>query len=562
MNKILKIFDLNNIKENKLYFIVRIIVSVLLGLSYFLDSILVFNNSKVSTYWEFTGHEYVYFENPTVNSFVILFVVTIVSFFIISILGFIASKIKDKLWYKSEKKKLSGKKVFLIIFITIFLMYLPYALTFFPSGYDCNTGTVIEQAIGERPVTNHYPVLFIFIISLFLNLGKLINGSMYTGYIIYSLLQFFFMVGMISYFIYWWYKRNFSKKVIFALILFFGLFKLYPLYAVTVWKETPFSLLVILLSTQIGDIVLSKGEKLKENKFIALYILNIILISCLRNNGIYIVIATTIFIIFTYKSYKKFIISFITTASIIVIVQGPIFNLLKINSEYVEKIGIPLQQIAYVLTYDGNITDEQYSYLESIMSTELVKQNYRPWNVDFIKFNSDIKEDIIKNDKIKFFKTWLELFFQNPEMYIEAYVLHITGFWNVNRVYNGDIKEYANPIINQADHFSFFGRQVDLIRETTGFSLRKYMFSFRDEQEISTAIFVFIILISLTYITKTKRYKLILIYLPTLFTLGTLLIATPIAFGLRYVYPVVLFAPFAVLIPFLNLDKNINDNKQ
>ena len=126
--------------------------------------------------------------------------------------------------------------------------------------------------------------------------------------------------------------------------------------------------------------------------------------------------------------------------------------MLNINTGYVEKIGIPLQQISYVIVYNGNITEEQEEYLESIMSTDLVKIKYRPWNVDYIKFDAEVNEELIKNNKLKFFKTWIQLFIQNPDMYIKAYLLNITGFWNINRVYNGDIKDYANPLTNQADY--------------------------------------------------------------------------------------------------------------
>ena len=562
VNVIKEALDLNNVKENKLYLIIRIMVSILLGVSYFLDSILVFKNDGLKTYWMYSGYEDVYFISPSPNSFLLLFLVSFFSFILISLVGLLVEKIKKKIWKHKEKNKYNKITTYILIFTAIYLMYLPYALSFYPGGYDCNSRSVINQAIGKEIITNHYPVFYTFITSVFINTGRLIDGTFETGYTFLSTAQFIFMIGMISYFIYWWYKKGANKKVIIAMTLFFGLFKLFPLYAVTIWKETPFSLFIILYTLQIADIVLSKGNKLKSNKFIASYVINTILISCLRNNGIYIVIATTIFIIFTYRKYKKFIVTFCITSITLVIIQGPVFNILKINSKYIEKIGVPLQQISYVIVYNGNITEEQHKYLETIMSIDLVKRKYTPWNVDYIKFDSEVNEELIKNNKFAFFKTWIELFIQNPQMYIKAYLLNITGFWNINRVYNGDIKDYANPITNKVDQIESLGSQRDLLLETTGFSLKKYMFSFTNEKEISTAIFIFIILISLAYTIKSKQYKLILIYLPVLCTLGSILIATPIAFGLRYVYPVVLFTPFAILIPMMSIDKDNYMKKQ
>ena len=549
----------NKKKINVGYIVAKLITSIMIGFSYFLDSMLVFNNEPTRLFWGHTNHEEVYFIDPTLKSFILLFIVSVFSYLIITILGKIGEKIKEKFWVENPNKK--NDYTFIFIFLALFVMWLPYILTFFPGGYDCNSAYVIREALGLEKITNHYPVFYTFIMWAFLSFSNLITGANQFGYTLLSILQVVFMISMISYFIYWWYKKGVNKWIVIVLTLCFGLFKLYPIYALTVWKETPFSLLVILLTFNILDIVLSKGEKLKDNKFIALYILTILLISFLRNNGMYIVIPTTICIYFVYRKYKKFILLTLITMLIPVIIQIPIFNALNINSEYEEKIGVPLQQISYVLTYEGNITDEQMEYLDSIVSIKRVKAYYNPFNVDYVKFDCKLNVENIENNKLQFYKTWLELFVQNPEMYIKAYLLNITGFWNINRLYNWDLKDYANPVINPADYDCFNIRQQDLIYRATGRSIEQYLYKFNGEQQISTAIFIFLTLISLTYIFKTKKYRFLLIYLPTLLTLGTLLIATPIAFGLRYVYPVVIFVPISFLIPFLKIEEKNEENQ-
>ena len=58
------------------------------------------------------------------------------------------------------------------------------------------------------------------------------------------------------------------------------------------------------------------------------------------------------------------------------------------------------------------------------------------------------------------------------------------------------------------------------------------------------------------YSIKNKRYKNLLIYLPALFTWGTIMLATPIAFSMRYVYILVLIVPMDFVIPFLSKDNS------
>ena len=387
MKKILEILEIKDIKQNKKYFFVRVLISFLIGISFFLDSILVFKDWDSIIYWSNTKNCDVYFTQPTFNSFVILFSITIISFIVISILHYIIDK--SKIFETNENKK-KNDKVFVIIFVCIFLMWLPYFLTFFPGGHYGDVEVAINQAIGKGGWNNHQPIFFTAIIYTFFNISKIITGSYQTGYNLLGLSQYLLMTIFISYFIYWFYKKGFNKWIIFALTLVIGVFKLFPFYAVTIWKETPFSIFVVLLCFQIADIVLSKGEKLKNNKFIFLYILNI-LISFLRNNGIYIVIATSIFLFFVFRKYKKFLISTLITIVLVVIIQGPIYKNLKISTMYCENIGIPLQQIGYVIVNNGNITEEQMEYLNSILSVEKLKILYAPWNVDCIKVNRDLK---------------------------------------------------------------------------------------------------------------------------------------------------------------------------
>ena len=67
-------------------------------------------------------------------------------------------------------------------------------------------------------------------------------------------------------------------------------------------------------------------------------------------------------------------------------------------------------------------------------------------------------------------------------------------------------------------------------------------------------------LTSMIFAIKNKNYKNLLIYLPALFTWGTIVLATPIAFSLRYVYILVLMIPLDFVIPFLQKNNNEKGN--
>ena len=285
--KVLRALELDSIKTNKAYFSMRIIMSILVGISYFLDSILVFKEPDQKIFWDNTKNSDVYFTNPNLYSFILLIYIAIIIFISISIIGYIIDKKKI---FKTSQNKKNDRIIYLFIFISILIMWIPYFLSFFPGGYYGDVKDAILQAIGRDELTNHQPIVFTFIISVFFNISKTITNEYELGYITLGSAQFVLMIAFITYFIYWFYRKGIDKKIIIILTLFFGLFKLFPLYAVSIWKETPFSLFIILLCIQIADIILSKGKKLEKKPFTISIIINVLLICFLRNNGLYIVI--------------------------------------------------------------------------------------------------------------------------------------------------------------------------------------------------------------------------------------------------------------------------------
>ena len=535
---------------NKGYFIARIIMSFLIGVSIFLDSIIVFGKADGKVYWSNSGYKYVYFTSPTIKKFIIALVIMVISFFAITFVGLLGEKIKEKFYNDKTTPKLNNIQFYFIYFGLILLMWLPYLLQFFPGGYDPNTRDILLQAQGKQKLTNHYSIIYTLVFRVIFKIVFSLGGNVQITYTIISILHTLIMCAGIAYFILWWHKKNVNRNIIIILLLYFGLFPIIPYYAVSIVREAPFAIFIVVLSFLLLDLILSKGEKLNDIDFIAEICINVFIIASLRNNGIYVVAAVFFVVLFCYLKYRKNMIPIWLTIIAIYIIQNPICSYFGINTEYREKLGVPLQQIAYVIVYNGKITPEQMDYLNQIVSLEKLKNKYSPWNVDFIKFDSDFDYKKVEKNKQKFFKTWIQIGMQNPKMYTKAYILHTTGFWDIRRQYNGDIKDYVNPFINYGDNLSKFLniKQYHLL-ENGIFNIILVMY----RNIINYACFEFLILIGLTYIFKEKKYKFIIAYLPSLFAVGTMLIATPIAFGLRYVFYVILFMPFAFMIPFLNM---------
>ena len=557
MEIILKILELDNIKKNKGYLFARIIFSALFGISFFLDSI-----EELGT-WHGATYKEVYFKTPEIKNFIIFFLGFMWSFIVISLLGNIYNKnntiiksIKDRVKKIKKLKKIKKFKrikpgtIFIISFFTILLFWLPVVLTYIPGGIFDDTYETIKIIQGKEMLTNHHPLLFYLILKLFINIGTWLFNDLNIGLVFYTVLQIFLLNFVISYFIAWMYEKQVNILYIISLILFFSLFKLVPLYTVSIWKDTPYCIAILYYTLIITKIAYSKGDELERVSTIINYLISAFLVAFLRNNGIFVVIGSTCAIILAYKNKKLFIKTVIIQMIVFILIQGPLYKALKINGEFRESVGPLIQQICYVVANDGNVNEEELEFINNIEKIENIKERYSPINVDMIKYYK-FNDEFLENNKIKFIKIWISLFIKNPKMYTKAYLLNTTGYWDLKRVASYGKKNYVFPrsYMTLYKEFQDTYWQLNITYILTGKTPIKVSDFYNNQ--IPYAWFGATTLLSAIYILKTKKYNNILMYLPGLLTLATVFIAVPIAFGMRYIFSLALVMPFSIYFPLM-----------
>lgn len=537
---------LNSSKKTKdiIYMIFKVLFTTIFSLTIFLDSTLIFKQDLRGSINDIN------FTDITIKNIIIFIIAWIITFIVLTIIEFVITKIEKEICIKDEKTK--SRKVFFIIFGIIILLWMPYILTYFPGGIFSDTQTSIRQCLHLQSYDNINPLAYTLIIKACLAIGDIFNSSQ-IGINVFGICQITIMAAILSYFVYWLYKKNFSNIVLVLVTLFFGFFKLFPMYALSIWKDTPFCLALFLYIINIAEIVYQNGKNLNSKKEIIIYSLLFVAISFLRNNGLYVVLATTILLLIIYRKNKilKFTISTIITFIIVVIIQRPIFNALHLNETTGTWNSVMINQIFYVKVTDGNINQEQDELINKMCKTEKLKEVYAPLLLDATTVTPEFNKQFVKTHLSEIKQLWIELFFQNPIDYIKAYLLNTLGFWDVNKVFPD---AYISNFMWPGTEDIIDVHQTDYIKEWTGQSI---IDKIQITKLYSSATFLFIMFASMLFTIKKKNYKNLLIYLPALFTWGTIVLATPIAFSLRYVYILVLIIPFDFIIPFL-----LNNKKQ
>lgn len=537
------------IKQN---IVLKILVSILFGIASFYDSRLIFTDDIFAT------PDKVFFLPVTgraLGSFVFGFVVV----FVITTLMQVLQE-KFSINYERNVAKLSKKDYLIwpIVFVLLIVCWLPYILSYFPGGIYPDTATCIGQArSGEY--NNQQPLLYTFIFKFCTAIAGDLNAVM-----LFSVLQIIFMAACFSYIIFRLYLHKINKPVLIAIFAYFALYNLVPLYVVSLWKDTLYSVTLLMYIFLIIERIILRGsdshisesdtssQSVSISGITKLDIISIlvwmVLTVFLRNNGIYVMfLSLIIFAIAFRKSLKELKLFFIPTVITLVIcyiIQGPVFSKLHLNGPFVENLGVLQQQVAYVEYIGGEITPEQAEFLNQVCPLDTMKAYYRPFDVDVIKWCEQYDNKFLEANKVEFLKVWVGMLKNNPKLYVDAYLYSTLGYWNPYKQL--DIS-YVNP--EMWDDLKTVDRywQRDIL-EDMGISSKRE--SLIPETLVSSAAFLFITLI-LFVLSINKKDKSFTAFVPALGTYLTVFIATPLAFALRYVYIVVLTLPIFIVLVFI-----------
>ena len=526
--------------KNKLYIFLKYIITTIFALTAFWDSLINLNSDKIQA-----TLKDIYFTNITFKNIMIGIISWIIVFTILTIIEILISKF-DNIYYKKNINEPKKKRVFFLIFGTRLLLWMPYILTYLPGGIFADTKASILQCIHLMEYDNANPIVYTLLIKVFLKIGDLCNSPQ-IGINAFGLFQITSMAAVLSYFVYWLYKKNFSYFILAIITLFFGIFKLFPLYALSIWKDTPFCLVLFLYIINIAEIVTKNGKNLNDIKELIIYSLLMIAVSFFRNNGFYIIIATTFIVFAVYRKNKilKFGITALITIILIYAVKGPLFSTLGLNKSSGSWNSVMLNQIFYVSATDGNMTEEESEFINTMCDRNKLKEVYTPLLFDTITPVPEFNYGFIVTHNTEIKKLWVKLLIKNPKAYLEAYSLNTLGFWDINKAFKD---AYTSHLMWKGTQDIIDVEQTDYIEKWTGKSIKN---NIEVKRRYSSAIFIFLILFSMLFTIQKKRYKNLIIYLPAIFTWGTIMLATPIAFSMRYVYILVLMVPFDFVIPFL-----------
>ena len=339
--------------------------------------------------------------------------------------------VKSEFVLEEENLKITKKEI-IGYFIFIFIAFLGYFFILFPGGASMDTNMQWNQTLTNA-FTDWHPLFHTLI---FHKIPSLFIKEIWVT----SLFQFTFVSFILTYMCYSLRKLGFNKKFIWITLILTLINPTTGRMALMVWKDIPYSYLILVITLMTMHIVKSKGKWLLNNKnIIALYTCSFFMIM-FRHNGIICLLALSTALFFLYDRRAIILIATVGIIAIKVVLTGPVYDALNIEKHdkpFLEMIGVPLNQISYILYNDGNISDEEMEFIGKMGDIEQWKKSYNPRSFNSFKWTEYFDMKFTNDHPKEFLNVYLSLINKNKGMALMSHYNVTNVIWSLDYTTSG-----------------------------------------------------------------------------------------------------------------------------
>ena len=327
-----------------------------------------------------------------------------------------------------EKHTIAG------VMLVVFVCRLPYLIAFYPCSMTWDGGAQISSFYGIESFTNHHPPLLNFVygaIAMYSQEWGVPNIGMFMIPLAQTALSAFAVAKVCEFFKY--IKAPYWVR--WTSLIYYALFTVWCIFDVTVVKDTPYYPLVLLFALQTAYVIMPTDDKNYVLELVKLAIYGI-LVTQIRNNGIFVLIFTlpvAFIVIGSKKKRAAFAALSVAMFVVVFIINNIVYPALGVISVKAKEDAycIMFQQTAkYGADYPEDVTDEERQFLDTMFDYDEAARVYDPGLADWVKnclkiceatsedhTNSEFAE--IKNE---YFRIWFAQFLRHPMSYVNTFL--------------------------------------------------------------------------------------------------------------------------------------------
>ena len=380
-----------------------------------------------------------------------------------------------------------------------------------------------------------------------------------TSVFIMSIIQIIISCIIITELIVWFNKKVNNKYLTIILFLYYFATPIVANYNVSLNKDTPYSLMMIVFFTLLYELIETKGKILKEKKYYIKLLIVSILIIYLRSNGLYVIIPTLIilFLIYGFKKHKSKCISIIILVIVFNLIQTTTIKLIGISYLRREMYSVPIQQISYLVKYHPKaLTKDDYKLLSKIIKNpkNVITLNYNEYEVDNIKYNEKFNDMEFNKHEKDFIVMWIKIFPNNISSYTKSYLLNSYHLWAIDNLEKEQSIFDVAYIDIDNNNYILYNKRI-LPRKIQN-RMKSYYNIFNTY--LNPAGCFILLIINISYALYRKKKEVLLLSTPLIMTWIVLMITSPLSSALRYMSIYIYLLPVIILYTFKITRKNNN----
>ena len=177
-------------------------------------------------------------------------------------------------------------------------------------------------------------------------------------------------------------KVQVKRFVLCYIILFYSVCPMFPLFAVSMWKDPIFSMALVIYSLELLKVCRANDRNDDAGRHSPVpCCLSLLLVCLFRSNGVFIALFM-LFILLIIRIFLRkeknifprfFILSHIAVIAFTFILTGPVYDMAGVIRKDEEGLSLPLQQIAACVVYEGEMNESELEVVSTILPLERYK---------------------------------------------------------------------------------------------------------------------------------------------------------------------------------------------
>lgn len=452
-----------------------------------------------------------------------------------------------------DKREREGKwYIYAVFFLICVVSYLPYFLMHFPTWLNNDAVWQLEQALGWTGGSNHHPYFHTMLIKCLFMVGFRLFGTHIAGAATYTLWQLLVMAAAYAGCLYILYKKGVRMIWLVLAILFYAVLPINGMLSICMGKDGLFAVAMLFFMWTLER--LSDGKRDIKIWDYAFFGVAGILLCLLRSNGFFVFGGTAFFLILKIffrakKEAAKTLAATVLVMLCYMLYKGPVLDAMHVTDvDTIEGLTMPTQHLLCAYVNGGELTEEEIQMLNEVVPMDQVASYYNPYFFDIVKnyIRDAGNQQVIADNKGKYFKLWLGVGLRNPLQYLEAEVKQTMGFWSY-----------------KLEDYQFWIGEYFMVDNSLGIETQRKLFTYDDSLRMYTFLMGFqdimnkvwslgrnVWLLLLAFAVCAYRKRRCILFVPSVMLMLTILLATPVYNVFRYEYAMFVALPLLLEVAF------------